>query len=62
VHRLGALSKLLVVESVGQLERCTGVLDRLHVPFSEARRPRESTLDDRLKRRARDRLAKGVLE
>ena len=57
-----ARSKHVVVELVGELERRTGVLERSHVALPEARRPREPAVDDRLKRRARGRLAKRFLE
>src|SRR5439155_11213067 len=52
----------VVVEILGELERCTRVLERSHVPFPEPSHPCESAVDDRLKRRARGRLAKGFLE
>ena len=62
MHHLGLLSKYVVVDVLGERERCTSVLERSHVPVPEAGRPRESTVDDRLKRRARGGLAQGVLE
>ena len=62
LHRSSARSEHVVVEAIGELERCTGMLERSHVALPEACRPREPTVDDRLKRRARGRLAQGFLE
>src|SRR4030095_8153121 len=52
----------VVVELVGELERCPGVLERSGEALLEARRRRELTLDTRPKRRPRSRLAQGLLE
>jgi hypothetical protein len=62
LHDLGAPSEQVVVEFLRELERCTGVLERSHVPVPESCRPRESAVYERLKRRARGRLAQGLLE
>ena len=43
----------VVVELVGELERCTGVLERSGEALLEAGRPREPALDARLQRRPR---------
>ena len=52
----------VVVELVGELERRARVLERSDEALPEARRPREPAVDDRLERRARGRLAQGLLE
>jgi len=52
----------VVVELVGEPERCTGVLERSGEALPEAGRPRELALDARLQRRPRLRLAQGLLE
>ena len=57
MHRAGASSQLVVVELVGELERSACMVE----PRLGAR-PREPTVDDRLKRWVRSRLAQGFLE
>jgi hypothetical protein len=58
LDRAGARSERVVVELLGELERCT----RVFGPFLEAPRPGEATMDERLQRRARGRLAQRCLE
>ena len=52
----------MVVELVGELEGHPGVLERPHVALPEACGPRETAVDDRLKRRTRACLLESLLE
>jgi hypothetical protein len=58
LDRTSAFSEHVIVEPLSELERRTGVVR----PSPEAQCPREATVDGRLKRWARSRLAQGVLE
>src|SRR5437870_3822436 len=62
LYHLRAPSEHVVVETLGEVERDAGVLERSHVPAPEACRPREPGLDDRLQRRPRGCLAQSVFE
>ncbi|HEX7172327.1 MAG TPA: hypothetical protein VF365_06960 [Candidatus Limnocylindria bacterium] len=61
-HQLGTISKHGVIEVVGEVERRAGVLERLHIPIPEARRPGQTAVDERLERWSRDRFVQGRLE
>jgi len=62
LHRTGAFSQHVVVEVVGEVERCTSVLQRPRVSLPEAGCPREPAVDQRPERGARSDLTERLLE
>src|SRR4051794_17512658 len=61
-HLECAHAERVVVEIVGELERCTCVLERADEALREARRPRKLAVDARAKRGPRAGLAQRLLE